>query len=105
MEINCIHAFKKRGQHKKRKIQTNGRGFVKNRVDIDKRPATVNEKVRLGDWEFDTVIGKNHKEALLTINDRVAGLVWIRLLSGKDASPLTKAASMLWNLLESKYIQ
>ena len=25
-------------------------------------------------------------------NDRVTGLVWIRLLSGKDASPLTKAA-------------
>ena len=36
---------------------------------------------------------RNHKGALLTINDRVTGLlVWIRLLSGKDASPLTKAA-------------
>ena len=35
---------------------------------------------------------QNHKEALLTISNRMTGLVWIRLLSGKDASPLTKAA-------------
>ena len=73
-------------------ICTNGRGFIKNRVDIDKRPTIVDKKVRFGDLEIDTVIGKNHKGALLTINDRVTGLVWIRLLSGKDASPLTKAA-------------
>jgi hypothetical protein len=38
------------------------------------------------------VIGKNHKGALLTINDRTTGLVWIRLLSGKGAAPLTEAA-------------
>ena len=33
-----------------------------------------------------------YKGALLTINDRVTGLVWIRCLSGKEAEPLTKAA-------------
>jgi len=38
------------------------------------------------------VIGKNHKGALLTINDRATGLVWIRLLSGKEAAPLTEVA-------------
>ena len=38
------------------------------------------------------MIGKNHKGALFTINDRTTGLVWIRLLSGKEAAPLTEAA-------------
>ena len=52
----------------------------------------MDEKVRFGDLEIDTVIGKNHKGALLTINDRVSGVVWIRLLSGKEAGPLTEAA-------------
>ncbi len=85
--------LRRRGRsHKKRGALTNGRGFIKNRVDIDKRPTIVDKKVRFGDLEIDTVIGMNHKGALLTINDRVTGLVWIRLLSGKDASPLTKAA-------------
>ena len=50
----------------------------------------VDEKIRFGDLEIDTVIGKNHKGALLSINDRATGLVWIRLLSGKEAAPLTE---------------
>lgn len=79
-------------KHRKRGDKTNGRGFIKNRVDIDQRPKIVDDKVRFGDLEIDTIIGKNHKGALLTINDRVTGLVWIRLLSGKEADPLTKAA-------------
>ena len=51
----------------------------------------VDEKIRFGDLEIDTVIGKNHKGDLLSINDRATGLVWIRLLSGKEAAPLTEA--------------
>ena len=92
MDTLYKHLRRRGRRHKKRGALTNGRGFIKNRVDIDKRPTIVDKKVRFGDLEIDTVIGKNHKGALLTINDRVTGLVWIRLLSGKDASPLTKAA-------------
>ena len=86
------HLRRKGRRYAKRGSKTNGRGFIKNRVDIDERPSIVDEKVRFGDLEIDTVIGRNHKGALLTINDRVTGLVWIRRLSGKEAGPLTKAA-------------
>lgn len=90
--------LRRRGRHyTKRGSKTNGRGFIKNRVDIDQRPSIVDEKIRFGDLEIDTVIGKNHKGALLTINDRATSLVWIRLLSGKEAAPLTEAAiKALW---------
>lgn len=86
------HLRRKGRTYAKRGSMTNGRGYIKNRVDIDQRPAIVDEKKRFGDLEIDTVIGKNHKGALLTINDRATGLVWIRLLSGKEATPLTEAA-------------
>ena len=43
---------------------------------------------RFGDLEIDTVIESNHKGALVTINDRLTSKVWIRKLSGKDATPL-----------------
>lgn len=46
----------------------------KKRVDIDERPEIVDKKVRFGDSEIDTIIGKNNKGALLTINDWVTGL-------------------------------
>ena len=78
--------YRKRGNLKDR------RGIIKNRVDISERPPIVDAKVRFGDLEIDTVIGKNHQGALLTINDRVTGLVWIRLLEGKESDPLTKCA-------------
>lgn len=44
-------------------------------MDIDERSEIVDEKVRFGDLKIDTIIGKNHKGALLTINNRVTGLV------------------------------
>jgi IS30 family transposase len=48
-----------RQSNKKRKKQYGAkdkRGQIRNRVSIDKRPAIVAEKTRLGDWEIDTVI-------------------------------------------------
>ena len=42
-------------------------------------------------FEFDTVIGKKHKKALLTINDRATNMCWLTLLEGKDAKILTRA--------------
>ena len=49
---------------------------------------TIQSRKRFGDLEIDTVIGSNHKGALVTINDRLTSKVWIRKLSGKDAAPL-----------------
>ena len=49
---------------------------------------TIQSRKRFGDLEIDTVIGSNHKGALVTINDRPTSKVWFRKLSGKDAAPL-----------------
>lgn len=48
-----------------------GRGFIKNRVSIDKRRHIVDDKSRLGDREFDLVIGKRRSGALVTIVKRI----------------------------------
>lgn len=44
----------------------------------------------MGDLEIDTIIGKNHKEAAVTINDRATGYVWIRKLTKEEATPLAE---------------
>jgi len=82
------HLRNKGRRYRKRGAQKDSRGIIRNRVDISERPAIVDKKERFGDLEIDTVIGKNHKGALLTINDRAAGYVWIRKLKGKDANAL-----------------
>jgi len=48
----------------------------------------VEEKSRFCDLEADTIIEKNHKGAILTINDRFSSFVWIRKLNGKNADEL-----------------
>lgn len=84
-------------RYRKRSGSKDKRGILRNRIGIEERPKIVDQKTRFGDLEIDTVIGKNHKQALLTINDRVTGLVWIRLLDGKHAKPLTaEAIQALW---------
>ena len=82
-----LHLRRNGKRNHKRGGYKSSRGIV-GRVDIDMRPKIVDEKKRFGDLEIDTVIGKNHKGALLTINDRASGLLWIRLLTGKEANPV-----------------
>jgi len=77
-------------KYSKRGSKNAGRGFIPNRVDIDQRSNIVDQKERFGDLEIDTIIGKNHKGAILTINDRATSRAWIRKLSGKEAIPLAK---------------
>ena len=84
------HLRHKGRKYRKRSAAKDKRGIIKNRVDIDMRPKIVDEKYRFGDCEIDTVIGKNHKGALLTINDRATNLTWIELLDGKEAEPVTE---------------
>ena len=87
-------------KYSKRGSKNAGRGFIPNRVEIDQRPSIVEQKERFGDLEIDTIIGKNHKGAILTINDRATSRVWIRKLSGKEAIPVAKIT--VWALRKVK---
>lgn len=49
--------------------------------------------MRFGDLEIDTIVGLHQKSALVTINDRLTGYVWIRKLLFKQAEYL-KAATI-----------
>jgi IS30 family transposase len=46
------------------------RGKLPNCRSIEERPAHVNTRKRLGDWEVDTLIGKQQKHAMLTLTER-----------------------------------
>lgn len=82
------HANKKR---KKRYGSYDRRGQIVDRVSIDERPAIVDAKKRFGDWEIDTVIGKNHKGALITIVERKSKYTLIKRLAKKTADLVAKA--------------
>ena len=62
-----------------------------NRVSIDERPAVVDERSRLGDWELDTIIGNGHKQAIVSITERKSRLTLIQKVERKTASNVTRA--------------
>ena len=79
-------------KHKKRYGCNPGtRGQIPNRVSIDERPAIVDKKSRYGDWELDTIIGKNHKQAIVTITERKSKLTLIRKVQRKTAKLVSQA--------------
>jgi len=87
-----------RRQGKKYDKRRNGkstRGQIKNRVSIDDRPKIVDDKSRIGDWEIDTVIGKGHSGALVTIVDRVTKFTVSKQVDSKSADDVTKATISL----------
>lgn len=86
-------------RYRKRGSEKDSRGIIHGRVSIDERPKIVDKKLRIGDLEMDLVIGKNHKKAILTINDRATGKVKISLLNSKSADEIrekTLAALKDW---------
>lgn len=67
------------------------RGCIPNQVSIDERPAIVDSKQRFGDWEGDTVIGKRHRGALVTLVERKSLYTVMRPVIHKTAEAVRHA--------------
>lgn len=87
----CTHFRRRRKKRQKRHNTYKTRGGIQDRRDIDERPSIVEEKIRVGDLEMDLVIGKEHKGAILTVNDRATGVVKTELVETKSAENVTEA--------------
>jgi len=82
-------------KRKKRYGSKDRRGSIKNRVSIDERPAIVDKRSRIGDWEGDTIIGKNHKQAIVTLAERKSRRVRIQKVDTKRAAEVSLAIKNL----------
>lgn len=95
------HLRHKNKKYHKRSNEYQRRDITKDRISIDKRPIVVNKKSRTGDWEIDTVIGKNHKGALVTIVDRKSKFTLIKKVASKHADVVTQATIELLQPLQA----
>ena len=81
-----------RQRHKKRKPrrdQPDRRGQIKNRVGIEERPAVVETRERIGDWEADLVCGVRSTGYLVTLVERKSRYTRIGFTRGKTAQEVT----------------
>ena len=89
------HLRHQKKTYRKRYGSAHNRTGIPNRVDIDKRPEAANNRERIGDWEADTIIGKNHKGAIVTLDERKTKLRLAFPLAGKKAHPVSEAIILL----------
>lgn len=85
----CKHLRRAMRKRKKHYGSSNSRGQIRNRKMIDERPKIVDEKSRIGDWEVDTVIGKNHKGIIVTIVERKSKFMIAHPVPNKTESEVT----------------
>lgn len=71
------------------------RGMLSNRVSIEQRPDEVETRQRLGDWEVDTMIGKRHRQAIVTLVERKSRLVFLRKVRQRTAEAVEDAITHL----------
>jgi len=91
--LHLRHLHKK---YRKRYGSYDRRGRIKNATSIEQRPSIVDARSRIGDWEGDTIVGKDHKSAIYTLVERKTLFTVIVKLNGKNAKGLAdKAISAL----------
>jgi transposase, IS30 family len=88
----ALRAHKK---YRKRHTGRERRGRIPNQVSIELRPEIVATRGRFGDWEADLVIGANHQQALVTMNERTSLYSLIAHVPSKCASVVAAAITSL----------
>ncbi|MEK0336549.1 MAG: IS30 family transposase, partial [Nitrosopumilus sp.] len=89
-------------KRRKRYGANDRRGSIKNRVSIEQRPDVVEERSRIGDWEVDTIIGKQHKQALVSLTERKSGLALFYKVERRTKGKTEKAIKQLLSPIANK---
>lgn len=92
-----LHLRTKGKRYRKRGNKKDSRGIIRNRVSIEKRPESVERRNRFGDLEGDLIIGKNHDQAIVTLNDRSTGILKMKKVKSKDSG---EVAATITDLLK-----
>lgn len=83
------------GKRRKRYGKYDRRGKLPNRVSIEERPQFVEQRERLGDWEIDTLVGKGHRGALVSLVERKSRYTLLRPVPYRFANLVANATISL----------
>jgi IS30 family transposase len=80
----------------RRRTQPETRGKLPARAEIAGRPAVVDQRRRYGDWEGDTVVGKNRRGGAVTLLERKSGFGLVGKVQRLKARNVTRSATRQW---------
>jgi IS30 family transposase len=83
--------FRCQKKRRKRYGSYDRRGKLPNRVSIEERPAIVEQRQQIGDWEVDTIVGKGHHQAIVTLTERKSHFSLLSKVERCTADPVSEA--------------
>ena len=60
-------------------------------MSIEERPEIVEQRLRIGDWEVDTIVGKGHRQAIVTLTERKSRFALLRKVDRRTADQVGDA--------------
>lgn len=84
--LRCQKTYRKRSM-----AGNDRRGQIPNKTSIHLRPVEIEQRQRLGDIEGDTIIGRHHQGAVLTLLERKSLYVWLKPLVRRTAQATAAA--------------
>jgi transposase, IS30 family len=82
-------------KRKKRGRASGRRGRLPNVLSIELRPAIVKRRERLGDWEVDTLLGKQRGNVLVTLTERKSRLTLVALAERQSSDAVRRQICQL----------
>ena len=77
-------------KRRKRYGKYDRRGQLPNCRSIEERPAIINARKRVGDWEVDTILGRKHKQAIVTLTERKSRFTLLTKVKQRTAYAVRK---------------
>ncbi len=98
------HYLRRRHKYRRRRRRLSQlKSRLTARLDIEQRPAVVDRRARYGDWEGDTVWGKNNTGAIATHVERKSGYLVAFKLRSRHSEPLADATIAAFQKLPRRW--
>lgn len=88
-----------------KKYRDAGRGKIKDRVDIDERPKTVEHRARVGNWEGDLINGLKGTGHLVTLVERMTRFAFFAYAETKESDVVASAVIRLLASLPKDFLK
>lgn len=100
----CLYKHLRRQKKYRRHRFGLNRAPILDRVSIDERPAIVDQKSRIGDWEIDTIFSSEGRSALVTMVERVSKYCVLGKVAAKNARSVAQCIVPLLAPLKKKVL-
>jgi IS30 family transposase len=103
--LGKYQCYLRQGQTKRRRRKgVNSRqGQIPGRIGIEYRPEIADQKIEIGHWESDTMIGANHNGVLVTHVDKASKFMLVGLAKNKTVKEINRVTIQLFSEVKKKH--